>query len=107
SDKQSRLRLRAASAQGRKRLVFSPEVFSGRGPLAAESAENLVQVFGDANLVVEEILQPKVIVALGEGDQRQEVAPADAHRGFGAVNVGGLGGRGINAKMRSHSQTSL
>ena len=34
--------------------------------------QDLVQVGGDGDLIVEEILQPQVIVPLGQGDEIEE-----------------------------------
>jgi len=42
---------------------------SGGGTVTTESAEDFVQIRGDGHLVVEEILEPKIIVSMGQGDQ--------------------------------------
>jgi hypothetical protein len=63
---------------------------SCRRPVAAEGAEHLVEVGGDDHLVVEEILQPQVVVPVGQRDQRQQVAEADAHGGVLALAVRGF-----------------
>ena len=63
---------------------------SCRRPVATEGAEHLVEVGGDDHLVVEEILQPKIIMPVGQGDERQQIAEADANGRLLAFAVRGL-----------------
>src|SRR5207237_612582 len=46
---------------------------SGRRPGATEDAQDLVEVLGDDHLVVEEVPQPEVGFAVGQGEGRQAV----------------------------------
>src|SRR5262249_14293833 len=71
--------------------------------VSAEGAQDLVKVGGDANLVVQEILQPEIIPPLSQGYQGEHIAQTDPHRRLLRLGGGGVGRRGINAEMRSHS----
>src|SRR5262245_45160580 len=72
-----------------------------------EGAEHLVQVGGDDDLVVEEVAQPDVVVPVGQGHQRQQLAQADADAGRLSLRVGGRLGRGVDAEMWGHARSSL
>jgi hypothetical protein len=45
---------------------------------AAEGAEHIKEILGDDNFVIEEILEPYVILAVCEGDEREQIAEIDA-----------------------------
>src|SRR5262245_47858217 len=65
--------------QGRRGSeVRAPAPFLGGRPVSTERLEHVVEVRGDANLVVQEILQPVVILPLSRREQGQQVAQADA-----------------------------
>ena len=69
--------------------------------MTAEGAQDFVQVGGDTDLVVQEVLEPEVIPPLGQGHQGQHVAQAHPDRRLLGLG-GGFWRSGINAEMRSH-----
>src|SRR5207249_2329084 len=76
-----RLRLSAATCRAHGHL--SPrEAASGnscrRSVIVPEGAQNLVQIGRDRHFVVEKVLQPEIVVLLGDVEQRQKIAKADA-----------------------------
>src|SRR5262245_51118639 len=87
TDWKSVLREEAAWSQHLGRLFTggSRERRSRRWPVAAEGPQDLVKVFRDGHLVVEEVLQPEVIVPVRQGHQGQQVAEADVDVGFRVV----------------------
>ena len=53
------------------------------GAATAERLKHFVQVVADGYFVVEEVLQPDKVHALGHRDEREQVAEAYAHVRFG------------------------
>ena len=79
-------------------VTFELEVLKRGGTHAAFAG-----VFARPPLDTHEIMQPEVVLALGQGEQRQEIAEPNANRGFGGpLVVLGFVRRRKNAKVRSH-----
>jgi len=70
--------------------------------MTAEGSKNLVEVGRDGDLVVEEILEPEIIFAVGQGDQGQQISQADLDGRFLSLNVEIILRQGIDTKMRGH-----
>ena len=73
---------------------------------AAERLHHLVEVVADGDLVVEEVLEPDEVHPLGHGDEREQVAEADADVRLGQL-LGDLLRRRIEAESRGHDGTSV
>src|SRR5689334_3722551 len=76
---------------------------SGRWTAATEGAQHLVQISRDGHLVVEEILQPEIIVPMSQRDQRQEIAESNVDLGRRRLGGRVFLLRRIDAKMRGHT----
>lgn len=50
---------------------------SGGWPGTAKGPQDVEEVLGDGDLVVEEILEPQVILAVGEGHEGQQIGQAN------------------------------
>ena len=72
----------ASECGGRKLSLRGLRVSLCRRPATAEGAQHFVQIRRDCHFVVEEVLQPEIIVAMGHRQQRQQVAHADADGRF-------------------------
>ena len=51
-----------------------------RRSIAAKSSQDFVEIGRDGHLVIQKILQPEIITAMGQGNQRQELSQTDANR---------------------------
>ncbi|MCS7046098.1 MAG: DUF11 domain-containing protein [Gemmataceae bacterium] len=79
---------------------------SRRPQIRAKSSQHLVQIGRDRYFVVEEVLQPQIVVLLGDGDQRQQIAQTHSDRGSRHYVI--VGRRfGIHSQIRGHAPTSL
>jgi hypothetical protein len=66
-----------------------PSDLSG-GPLIPEGSEHFIQVGSDRDFIVEKVLQPQIISALGPSNQRQQIAQPNMNSGlseFGFVGI--------------------
>src|SRR5271166_5650864 len=81
-------------------------IFLCRGSVTAESPQHFVQVGSDANVVVQEVLQPHVVLAVGQGDERQEVPERHMHRRLLADRLILFEVR-VDAEMSRHSWSSM
>src|SRR5262245_27553002 len=83
-------------------------LLSSRGwAVAAEGAEDLVEVGGDGDFVIEEVLQPEIIVPVGQGNQGEQVSQANMDARGRALELVALFGRRIHSQVRGHSRSSL
>lgn len=76
---------------------------SGGRAMTAESPQDFVQVGGDGDLVVKEILKPEIIVSMCQGDQGQEISEADADGRLLRFDVEVVLRHRVHTKMRGHS----
>lgn len=70
--------------------------------MTAEGAKNLVQVGSDGDLIVEEILEPKIIFTVGQSDEGQQISQAYLDGRLLSLNVEIILRQGIDTKMRGH-----
>src|SRR5439155_9365953 len=88
-------------------IKMSSPMRSGGWAVRAEGAQYFVQVGSDTHLVFEEILEPEVIAAFGQGNEGKQFAQAYPDDGLLALGVVFLDGVGKNPQLRCHGQTSL
>jgi hypothetical protein len=71
--------------------------------MTVEGAEHLVEIAAHGHLVIEEILEPDVILTMGQSDEGEQFAEADAN-GRLLLRCGsrGLPRRRIDAKVSGH-----
>jgi hypothetical protein len=54
---------------------------SRRGPRTAKRADDLEEILGDHDFILQEILEPQVILTMRQRDERQQVRQANSYRG--------------------------
>jgi hypothetical protein len=71
--------------------------------MTVEGAEHFIEIAADGHFVVEEILQPDVILAMGQGDEGEQFTETDANRRL-LLRCGGnrVAARRIDTKVSSH-----